>query len=98
MRYPTPRNLRQSRGIGTLIGNGWLRESPRTPAWPNAAKWEGRGKSLLRKCLFMEVPDEVRKMMPAVSPAAMPPPPQRPPLAAADVIPHRRNPNKDARE
>jgi hypothetical protein len=46
----------------------------------------------------MEVPDEVRKMIPAVSPAAMPPPVQPRPIAAADVVPHRRNPAKDARE
>jgi hypothetical protein len=109
----TPRHMRSSRGIGTLIGNGWLRESPRN-AWQGwgAANWDARGRSALRKCMFMPVPDEVRAMgfgAPQVSDAALPPhsphrPPQRPahrpatPMMVADIVPHRRDPRKDARE
>ena len=95
----TPRNLRSSsgRGIGTLIGNGWLRESPRNVGWPSGQSfWHARSKSALRKCMFMPVPDEVRALLP-ISPAAMPPP-QKPALRAEDVVPHRRNPQKDARQ
>jgi len=94
----TPRNLRSSassRGIGTLIGNGWLRESPKNASgW--AGNWGARGKSAMRKCMFMPVPDEVRNLMPPVSPAAMLPRPQ--PRPEQEIIPHRRNPAKDARE
>jgi hypothetical protein len=92
----TPRPLR-SRGIGTLIGNGWLRESPRD-AWradPHK-QWELRSKSSLRKCMFMPVPDEVLRLAPQVSQAALlPQPPARP---APEVVQHRRDPRKDARE
>lgn len=97
----TPRNLRShaSRGIGTLIGNGWLRESPRVPSSPHwPGKWDVRGKSALRKCMFMPVPDEVRHMMGPVSPAAMQPYPPRPAQPEPEIILHRRNPQKDARE
>jgi hypothetical protein len=91
----TPRNLRSQRGIGTLIGNGWLRESPRN-VWPG--KWDARGKSALRKCMFLPVPDEIRKLAPPqVSPAALPPAAPRP-LAAQDVDAHRHDPKKDVRQ
>jgi hypothetical protein len=98
----TPRHMRSGRSIGTLIGNGWLRESPRNPwqGWGNA-KWDARGRSALRKCLFMPVPDDVRALAAAqsarvssASPAALPPQPR----AEAEVIQHRRDPRKDVRE
>ena len=92
----TPRSQRASRNIGTLIGNGWLRESPRNAGWP--AKWDARSKSALRKCMFMPVPEELRRLMPPVSPAAMMPPMARPAAPPAEIVPHRRNPAKDARE
>jgi hypothetical protein len=58
-----------------------------------------RGRSWLRKCIFMQIPDEIRNMAPPVSPAAMPPPPPRPrEVAAADIVPHERNPARDVRE
>ena len=92
----TPRPQRSSRGIGTLIGNGWLRESPRGPAAGGWGNWDARSKSALRKCMFMPLPDEIRRLMPPVSPAAMPPHPPRPP--APEIVASRRNPAKDVRE
>lgn len=95
----TPRHLRSQRGIGTLIGNGWLRESPRAPA--PAAKWDLQGRSALRKCMFMAVPDELRRLIPAYEPSSSLPSPPRPAFSAvpaAEIAPHRRDPRKDARE
>jgi hypothetical protein len=92
----TPRgwsNTPRPRGIGTLIGNGWLRESPREP------KWEMRGgKSALRKCMFMPVPEQLRGLFPQVSASALPPPPVYKPERAEDMVPHRHDPRKDARQ
>ncbi len=63
----TPRSLARARGIGTLIGNGWLRESPQ-PQPGAMPKWEVRGgKSALRKCMFMPVPEELRGLFPCAS-------------------------------
>jgi hypothetical protein len=97
------------RGIGTLIGNGWLREQPRDPGaappspsktpgapWAGIGRWDARSKSALRKCMFMPIPDEIRRLMlPPVSAAAVPVaarPAQPPVLRAQDVAPHRNNP------
>ena len=94
----TPRQVRSNRGgIGTLIGNGWLRESPRVAPAP---KWDMRGRSALRKCMFMPVPDELRRLYPAnPSPSLAAPSAQRvAPMAHADIVPHRHDPRKDARE
>ena len=81
-----------------MIGNGWLRESPRH-ALPQG-KWEARSKSALRKCMFMPVPEELRGLVPQVSPAALPLHPAAPLRATAEpaIVPHRRDPRKDARE
>jgi len=92
--------MRSNRGIGTLIGNGWLRESPRAVAPP---KWgDMRGRSALRKCMFMPVPDELRRLYPASaspSPSLAAPSAQRvAPMAHAEIVPHRHDPRKDARE
>jgi hypothetical protein len=100
----TPRNLRSSssRGIGTLIGNGWLRESPREREAPAGWGWHARSKSALRK--FMPVPEELRRLVPQISQAALPPhqayAPPRPQLARPEpeIVPSRRDPKKDARE
>jgi hypothetical protein len=101
----TPRNLRSSssRGIGTLIGNGWLRESPRERDVPAGWGWQARSKSALRKCMFMPVPEELRRLMPQISQAALPPQPS--PIARIarvsrpeEIVPSRRDPKKDVRE
>ena len=96
----TPRNLRSSssRGIGTLIGNGWLRESPRERDAPAGWGWNARSKSALRKCMFMPVPEEIRRLVPQISQAALPPQPARVARPEPEIVPHRRDPRKDARE
>lgn len=101
MRTTTPRQMRASRDpgarIGTLIGNGWLREAARS-AWPGS-RWDVRSKSALRKCMFLPVPDELRNLMPRVSPAALPPPAApRPAAKAAEIVPYRNDPRKHVRE
>ncbi|HEY8075774.1 MAG TPA: hypothetical protein VIF62_16725 [Labilithrix sp.] len=60
--------MRTPRGYNTLIGNGWLRESPRA-----AALAEVRSRSALRKCMFLQVPPELRALAPIVTPAHAPP-------------------------
>ena len=93
----TPRSLARARGsgIGTLIGNGWLRESPRDAV----LKWEMRGgKSALRRCVYMQVPEQLRKLFPQVSASALPPRPVYRPMPAQEVTPHRRDARKDVRE
>jgi hypothetical protein len=79
-----------------LIGNGWLRESPRH-GWPQG-KWEARSKSALRKCMFMPVPEELRGLVPQVSPAALHPAAPLQKRAEPEIVPHRRDPRKDVRE
>jgi hypothetical protein len=86
----TPRPIGTRRLNGTLIGNGWLRESPRN-LWPRA--WDIYGRSALRKCMFL--PAAPKGLAPPVSPAAMPPTKpakQEPPMAL-----HRHDPKKDVR-
>jgi hypothetical protein len=95
MRHNTPRHGSRTtpRGIGTLIGNGWLRDAPKAPvAHP-------QGRSALRKCHFLVIPDELKALAPPVSRAAMPPAPARPAAPVADVAsePRRRDPERDAR-
>lgn len=101
----TPRQMmRSGRGIGTLIGNGFLRESPRN-AVPND-KWDVRSRSALRKCMFMPVPQGLAHLFPPPSPqvsgAALPPrrpaTPDRPVRAAADEVYRRHDARKNARE
>lgn len=97
----TPRSLRSSssRGIGTLIGNGWLRESPRERDAPAGWGWNARSKSALRKCMFMPVPEEIRRLVPQISQAALPPQPApRVSRPEPEIVPSRRDPRKDARE
>lgn len=80
-----------------MIGNGWLREAPKN-LWP-ASRWDVRSKSALRKCMFLPVPEELKNLMPRVSPAALPPHTPAPrQLAAAEVVPHRNDPRRNARE
>jgi hypothetical protein len=57
-----------------LIGNGWLR--PHATAAVRAdwrAAWDVRGRSALRKCMFLPIPEGMRPIPPQVSPAALPP-------------------------
>lgn len=83
------------RGIGTLIGNGWLRESPRERP-VDVMRWQARSKSFLRKCMFMPVPEAIRRLAPQISQAALlPAAPIRP---EPEIVPHRRDPRKDVRE
>ncbi len=91
----TPRSQARARGFGTLIGNGWLRESPRD-AGPKWGDLRG-GKSALRKCVFMPVPEQLRGMFPQISAAALPQPVYRP-TPAHEIVPHRRDPRRDVRE
>lgn len=87
MRTPRPINTR--RGVTTLIGNGWLHESPKN-LWPRA--WDIRGKSALRKCMFLPVPPGIKELAPNdASPAVMP----RPPKIEQPIIAHRHDPAKD---
>ena len=97
----TPRPMRSTpsghRGIGTLIGNGWLRESARER--PVDARWQQRSKSFLRKCIFMPVPEEIRRLAPQISQAALlPAVPAAPFRPAPEIVAHRRDPRKDVRE
>ncbi|MBX3204412.1 MAG: hypothetical protein KF764_05055 [Labilithrix sp.] len=87
----TPRPIHTRRGITTLIGNGWLHESPKN-VWPRG--WDIRGRSALRKCMFLPIPPGLKALGGDVSPAAMPP---RPKPAEQPLVAHRRNPAKDAR-
>lgn len=59
MRTPRPFGSPPRRGISTLIGNGWLHESPRN-VWPR--EWDVRGRSALRKCMFLPVPPNLRNL------------------------------------
>ena len=62
-------------------------------------KWELRGgKSALRKCVFMQVPEQLRGYFPQVSASALPPQPVYRPTPAHEVTPHRRDARKDVRE
>jgi hypothetical protein len=100
--------MRAARAASTLVGDGWLRESPSNP-WPAfEQKFSARSKSSMRKCIFLPVPDEVRALAPAPSRAALasvpPPPPtsSEPDSSSASrdmppFSPHRRDPRKDVR-
>lgn len=93
MGQDTPRTFRaRSRGFGTLIGNGWLRESPRNLV-PRG--WDIRGRSALRKCLFLPAPEGLKEAGPPISPAAMPPPRPR---VDTPIHVKRRDPRRDVRE
>ncbi len=48
--------------------------------------------------MFMPVPEQLRAMFPHVSASALPPPPAYRPQRAEDVVPHRADPRKNARE
>jgi hypothetical protein len=87
----TPRNTTpRPRGFGTLIGNGWLRESDRN-LFPRA--WDVRGRSALRKCMFLPAPAHLREHL-RESPV-LPPPPRAP--RELPIVAHRRDPQKDVR-
>jgi hypothetical protein len=77
MRTPRPstRSGRHSSGsVGTLIGNGWLRE-PEKQVIPSG--WTPKSRSALRKCMFMEMPPDVAALaarLPPRGPAPVPAP------------------------
>ncbi|MFO0735194.1 MAG: hypothetical protein U0270_04915 [Labilithrix sp.] len=80
----------------TLIGNGWLRESPKN-LWPRG--WDIKSRSALRKCVFLPVPPEAAEFL-----RNLPPPkpfvavPLAPAAARPATPPVRRNdPNRNAR-
>lgn len=81
--------MRTPRGFNTLIGNGWLREPSK-----DALMREPRSRSSLRKCMFMQVPPELRALAPLVSPAALPPPQKRP---EEPIVYRRGDPAKDVK-
>lgn len=86
MRTPRP-VVQRSRGIGTLIGNGWLHESPANVI-PRG--WDLRSKSAMRKCMFMPSPfaaspTEVSPAKPFLAPK---PKPKAPPVV--DMTPPRK--------
>lgn len=90
MRTPRPADTPR----GTLIDNGWLRESARNV-------WRGRDirGAALRKCVFIPAADpNLAARLRAVSPASFSPAAAPGPKAAvAPIVPHRRDPNKDVR-
>lgn len=88
----TPRPIGTHRSSGTLIGNGWLRESTRN-LWPRA--WDICGRSALRKCMFLPVPPALKELAPPVSPAAMPP--TKPVKNEPPIALHRHDPKQDVR-
>jgi len=89
MRLSTTARMRGAqRGFGTLIGNGWLRESPRTP------DFQPKGRSAMRKCHFMMVPEELKRLAPPPRPIAAMPVVKR---EEAPIEVRRRNPQKDVR-
>lgn len=89
----TPRPFEKRRGTGTLIGNGWLHESPRN-VWPRVL--DIRGRSALRKCMLLELPAELQNApLPLPVSTAGSPRPPRPPVQPAPSP--RRNPQRDAR-
>lgn len=93
----TPRHTsRPGRGFGTLIGNGWLRESPRNVI---PREWNAKSRSALRKCMFMQMPPHVQELaaqLPRPSPAPIPA--WQPPREAPLPKPRPRDPKKDARQ
>lgn len=92
MRTPRPNAPRRG-GIGTLIGNGWLHESPRNFV-PRG--WDLRGKSVLRKCMFMPspyaglLPEMPREEPKARAPIAPPKPVESPAARKIDPARHAR--------
>ena len=89
----TPRGDAAPPSFPTLIGDGWLRESPRDfgPA--------RGGRSALRQCMMMQMPDELRGLIDrstALASPALPLPVYRP-IRTQDVHAHVRNPRSDVR-
>ena len=74
-----------------MIGNGWLHEAPKN-VWPRA--WDVRGRSALRKCMFLPVPPGLQDIAPSHSPMAMKPAPRR---TDEPIVAHRHDPARDAR-
>jgi hypothetical protein len=82
--------------VKTLIGNGWLRESPKN-LWPKG--WDIKSRSALRKCVFLPVPPEAQAFLQSLPP---PKPFQPVPLVAHGKrpdtpVPRRNDGAKNAR-
>ena len=76
-----------------MIGNGWLHESPKNIV-PRA--WEARGKSALRKCMFMPSPYAGLLPPPPASASPLPAPIRRP--RVEEIAPVRKiDPQRQAR-
>lgn len=94
----TPRPQTRSRGINTLIGNGWLREASRS-AFP--AGWHDlRSRSAMKKCMYLPIPPGVRELaLPNIA-SALPLPPPAVKAKKKDeppIVQRVRDPRKDAR-
>ena len=73
MRTPRP-STRSARSVGTLIGNGWLREAEKVVI---PSGWTPKSRSALRKCMCMEMPPDVAALaaqLPSRGPAPAPGP------------------------
>lgn len=99
MRTPRP-STRSARSVGTLIGNGWLREANEdVPAHHWAAV---KSRSSLRKCMFMQMPPHLVAMAAELPPrgASPAPVPAWRPIRRDDapIVKQVRDPRRDARQ
>jgi hypothetical protein len=79
MRTPRP-SSRSARSVGTLIGNGWLRESETNANLPREFWSAPKSRSALRKCMFMQMPPDVAAFAAQLPPRGRAPEPA--PMAA----------------
>lgn len=79
MRTPRPQAVTR-RGIATLIGNGWLKESPKN-LWPRG--WDIKSRSALKKCVFLPIPPDAKAFLDALPPPKPAPAIKEPTVATA---------------
>ncbi|MBX3228476.1 MAG: hypothetical protein KIT84_07480 [Labilithrix sp.] len=92
MRTPTPH-----RSVNTLIGNGWLKESPRN-LWPRG--WDIKSRSALKKCVFLPIPPDAQAFLnslPPAKPIVAAPSTPAPRAKRPDTPPFRRDPARHAK-
>ena len=94
MRTPRHSTSRSGRGFGTLIGNGWLRESVRNVL---PREWGPSSRSALRKCMFMQMPPHVVELAKQLPPAPPAPVAAWQPREEKPIVYRRQSPDKDAR-